>query len=595
MAIKCGLEIHQRLSGEKLFCRCPAHVEDAKESGSFSRKLASAKSELGARDAAVSFEVAKAKKFDYSYSGQSACLVEADEEPPHALNRKALAGVVALCKAMGCTLVDEVHVMRKIVVDGSNTSGFQRTAIVGMGGSIDTSRGKVGIASVCIEEESCSIEGMEKGSFSLDRLGIPLVEIATEPDVLDGAHAKETALAIGTLLRVSGIVQRGIGTIRQDINISVGGGNRVEIKGSQELGMIETLVQKEEQRQNELARIGEEAQKRGWKREMAEQPIVDVGEIFGETKCAMIRKGKESGAGVFGCRVPVHAGLLGKEICEGRRYGTEVSDYAKAAGVKGIIHSDEDMGKYGISEDELAELCIALSCKKEDAFMLVVAKEKIAHSALSYALLRLQNAPTPEETRKALPDGGSSFMRPLPGRARMYPETDVEPIRVGLELLENAGKIKIQSPQEKLQALCKILPEAMAKRMLTSRNLALFEKLVGEGMDAPLVASVLEDTLVALRRENVPVERVDEGKLNGIFLAQKNGSIVKAAMGELLRAAANEPQKEINALIEEKGLGKISGKKLEALLKEEKGDFGAIMKKYRLRVDAAQVQKLLKK
>ena len=597
MGIKCGLEIHQRLCGKKLFCSCPAHIEGTGESGGFSRRLASAKGELGGLvDSAVSFETVKEKTFAYSYALKTACLVEADEEPPHGLNRGALAAVVSICNALMCTLVDEVQVMRKIVVDGSNTCGFQRTAIVGMGGKIPTSKGDVRIASVCIEEESCAIGEEGKTSFSLDRLGIPLVEIATEPDVVDAAHAKETALAIGTLLRVSNLVQRGIGTIRQDINISVSGGNRVEIKGSQELGMIETLVQKEEQRQRVLAQMGEEVKRRsGGKFETAQQPIVDVGEIFSDTQCALIKKGSEGGAGVFGCAVPYHAGLLGREVYEGRRYGSEVSDYAKAAGVKGIIHSDEDMGKYGISEDELAELEIALSCKKMDAFVLVVAKEKFAHAALSYALLRLQNAPTPEETRRANPDGSSSFMRPLPGGARMYPETDVEPIRVDAQLLKEAADMKIQSPQEKLEGLCKILPQQMAKRMLTSRNFALFETLVKEGADAMLAAATLEDTLVALRREGVPVEGVGKEKLIAVFEAHKKGKITKAAIGELLRAAASEPATGLDALIGEKALGKISGKELEVLVKKENLPLGQIMAKYRLRVDAQEVQKLLKK
>lgn len=596
MAIKCGLEIHQRLSGEKLFCSCPAHVEGLEADGKFSRRLAAAKSELGKADVAVSFEVSKEKTFEYSFSNESACLVEADEEPPHKLNEEALSVVVALCSALGSTLVDEVHVMRKIVIDGSNTTGFQRTAVVGMGGKLKTSRGDVRISTVCIEEESCAIGEEGKTTFSLDRLGIPLIEIATEPDVLDAAHAKETALGIGTLLRMSNCVQRGIGTIRQDVNISVDGGNRVEIKGLQELGMMETLVQKEEQRQRRLVQIGEEVRKRSsGEFEIGGQKVVDVSEIFLEGKCALVKKGMQAGGVVLGVCIPFHAGLLGKELYEGRRYGSEVSDYAKAAGVRGIIHSDEDMEKYGISEDEVTEVRFALSCKKEDAFALVVAKEKIAHNALSLALKRLEGAATLGETRRAHPDGSSSFMRPLAGGARMYPETDVEPIRIDEALLKKAGKIKIESPQEKLEGLCKLLPEHMAKRMLTSRNLGLFERIAREGIEPMLAATVLEDTLVALRRENVAVEKVTNEKLIAVFGEYKKGEITKAAIGELLRAVAFEPQKEMGALIREKGLAKISGEELASLVKAENAQLGAIMAKYRLRVDAAEVQKLLKK
>ena len=161
--------------------------------------------------------------------------------------------------------------------------------------------------------------------------------------------------------------------------------------------------------------------------------------------------------------------------------------------------------------------------------------------------------------------------------------------------MKKAWKIKIESPEEKLAGLCKILPEHMAKRMLMSRNLGIFERIVEEGIAPLLAATVLEDTLVALRRENVAVERIDEERLIAVFEEYRSGNITKAAIGELLRAVANEPQKEMSALVREKGLAKISGVELATLVKAENAQLGAIMAKYRLRVDAAEVQKLLKK
>jgi len=144
-------------------------------------------------------------------------------------------------------IVDEVEIMRKMVIDGSNTSGFQRTAYIGSQGCIDTSHGPVGIDILCLEEEAARIVEDRGDSliYSLDRLGIPLVEIGTAPDIVSPAHAREVAKTLGMILRSTGRVQRGLGTIRQDVNVSIKGGARVEVKGVQDLNLIDKIVEME--------------------------------------------------------------------------------------------------------------------------------------------------------------------------------------------------------------------------------------------------------------------------------------------------------------------------------------------------------------
>jgi len=250
LGFKCGIEAHQQLEGLKLFCNCPTTNSRKGDDIKVNRKLRAVIGETGEVDKAAAFEMSKCKKINYIGNRREACLVELDEEPPHEINKEALETVLIIAKLLNAKVVDEVQVMRKTVVDGSNTTGFQRTALVAYDGYVETSKGKVRIPSICIEEEACQRVSEDKDSitYRLDRLGIPLIEIATEPDIVDNEHAKETAEKLGMILRSTGKVKRGIGTIRQDVNVSIKGSSRVEIKGFQELKLIPKVVETEVKR-----------------------------------------------------------------------------------------------------------------------------------------------------------------------------------------------------------------------------------------------------------------------------------------------------------------------------------------------------------
>ena len=252
LKFKAGLEIHQQLETNKLFCSCPSILRDEKPDILIKRKLRSSEGESGKKDVAAEYETSKDKEFIYQGYKDSNCSVEYDEEPPHDMNEDTLEIVLQVCLLLKCKLVDEIQVMRKVVVDGSNTSGFQRTALVGYGGYLGTSKGKVGIASVAVEEDAARRIKDDKNSvtFRLDRLGIPLIEIATDPDIKDPEHAKETAEKLGMILRSTAKVKRGLGTIRQDVNVSIKNGNRVEIKGFQDLRSMIKIIENEVKRQS---------------------------------------------------------------------------------------------------------------------------------------------------------------------------------------------------------------------------------------------------------------------------------------------------------------------------------------------------------
>jgi len=439
LGLKCGLEIHAQLEGQKLFCQCETSIRDDEPNFTIKRNLRAVAGEAGDIDIAALKEVEKGKHFVYEGYQDSTCLVELDETPPFPINPEALHAALQIAKITSMRVVDEVHVMRKTVVDGSNTSGFQRTALIARNGSIPTSLGPVRTATLCAEEDACRIIRHEKDFtvYRLDRLGIPLLEIATEADIQTPEHCLEAAERIGLLVRSTGKAKRGLGTIRQDVNVSIRGGTRIEIKGAQELKMLPTLVEYEALRQQNLLIIRDELAKRNAKPITAE--IIDITPLFAKSESKVIKDNNHNNGVVLGLKLPEFTGLLGKEVQSGRRLGTEMSDRAKVlAGVGGIFHSDE-LPKYGITQEEVDTVRKTLGANTaHDAFVLVAAgKEKALH-ALRAVVERANDAlqGVPKEVRKAHDDGTSSYLRPMPGAARMYPETDIPTIPIAKELLD---------------------------------------------------------------------------------------------------------------------------------------------------------------
>ncbi len=589
--MKIGIEIHSRLLSDKLFCNCPSTlVEDELPELKIERQLHPVLSELGEKDRAGVAEFKKGKTFEYWAYKKCNCLVETDEEPPHPLNPDALKIVLQIAMQLNAIPVDEVQVMRKLVIDGSNTSGFQRTALIALNGHLESSKGTIPIPMIAIEEESAGIVSATDGkaTYRLDRLGIPLIEISTTPDIKDGAHLVEVAEKIGLILRATGKVARGLGTIRQDVNVSTEGGARVEIKGAQDLKMLPQFVDVEVKRQLELVKILVELRER--KALPVKLEIVDVTKIFGSANSPLIINGIKTGAVVLAQKLPSHKGILGREIAPGKRYGTELSDYAKRAGVKGIIHSDENLDKYSFSSDEVKSLRDALTLNETDAFVMVVAPQEQAQKALGHVLERANMDYVPEETRRANPDGTSTFMRPLPGRARLYPETDIPPIRLTQEFLQSLDKGEsLEAKQHKLE---KLLNPDMAKTMLKSRNLHLFEKLVEDGNDPVLVANTLENTVVALRRDRMEFNDLEK-TMKDLFDEYKQGTFVKAAIPELLKGMTKGSP--ASTAIKVFRLQKITGLELEKLVAQNQCNQGIIMQKYRLQVDPSEVLKLVEK
>jgi glutamyl-tRNA(Gln) amidotransferase subunit E len=618
VGLKAGLEIHQQLdTREKLFCSCEPNLFKEEPEFTFIRRLRPTQSELGQVDSAALFEFQKETKILYEANNDTACLVEMDEEPPHDLNREAVEITLIASLMMNMKPVDEIHVMRKTVIDGSNTTGFQRTCVVALNGEIDVKGKKVAIQQVSLEEDAARKTG-NNGQllhYRIDRLGIPLIEVTTAPVIYSPEEAQETAFAIGRILRATRRVRRGLGTIRQDVNVSMRDGALIEIKGVQELELISRVIENEVQRQLSLLEIRDELKERGVEEVDIVEDFVDVTQVFKNTKCKVIAKAIKQNNPVLAVKLPKFAGLLKKELAEGMRLGSELAGMARFWGrVGGIFHTDE-MPAYGVTEEEIDQLGKLLKKEPQDAVVFVADKPENATDALRAVVERARVALkcVPEETRAANPDGTTKYMRPRPGAARMYPETDVPPIQVTKEYISELCSRLPELPEQLMKRLMAEykLNRKLAKQILDSEHLELFEFLARKsGVSATVITVALTETLKALKRDGVNVDAITEKQFRGLFRLIGSGKTAKESIPEILTWLAGHEEASAKDALDALGLGMMSQKKLEELVDEVieknsefielrgKGAFGPlmgmIMKKARGRVKPKLVNEMLK-
>ncbi len=510
VGLRAGLEIHQQLNTKKLFCNCPSELSEKEPDYSIIRNLRPVPSETGEYDRAALVEFMKG--YDYIYQGDRnhTCLVELDEEPPLPLPQKdALDTALMMCRYMNMNIFPYVQTMRKIVIDGSNTTGFQRTMLIGYGGYVEVDGRKYGIQTLCLEEDAA--RPLEKtGStilYNLDRLGIPLIEIATKPDIRTPSEVKAVAERIGMLLRATGKVRRGLGTIRQDINVSIRNGARIEIKGVQDLSMMAEYVKKEVERQLRLLELKDLLNER----DVEVTAVKDITDYGKGIQSKIILSSLKKGGVLYGVCVKNARGLIGYELTTNRRFGSELADYVRVhAGLGGIFHSDE-LPKYGITEENINDIKRLLGCGESDAFILITGPEERVKLAVEVIKKRIEQAKEgiPEETRSPKDDGTTSYSRPLPGAARMYPETDVKPVIIDEEYLRYIDSILPPLPEERKEYYMSLgLSNDMVERLVKDRNVFLFDYLVERGINPKLAASFILNYIPYWRREGIDVDNI---------------------------------------------------------------------------------------
>jgi glutamyl-tRNA(Gln) amidotransferase subunit E len=573
--LRVGFEIHQQLATKnKLFCNC--NCEDVKDYQlTFIRKLRPTQSELGNYDPAALFEFKKVRTIKYNAELTSSCLVEADEEPPHEINMEALETALIFSLALHSKVADEVHVMRKIVIDGSNTGGFQRTALIATGGQLDVDGNKVGIQSICLEEDAAKLisdDGLTR-EYGLDRLGVPLVEIALEPITGRPEDIMRVAHKLGRLLRATKKVARGLGSIRQDINVSICNGEVVEIKGVQRLEQLTKVIEYEMLRQHGLVLIAEKLKKERKPQEIeVGGKIEDVTDILSTSSSKVIKKLIADNNIFKVIRVKGFAGIIGFEPYPEIRIGRQLQELVRFYGLGGIFHSDE-LPNYSISSEQIEMVKKKLEITSDkDAFIILGGPSDKLESAVQAVVYRLTMVldGVPAETRAATYDGKTVFSRPRPGAARMYPETDIPPIPIESLLLDSLSYKIPKSWDEIVNTLSNKynLNKKLAEQIFDSSYLDVFEKIADsvKKIQPTFIASKLTEDVVNLERQGLDTTVLSDEIIMDIFRRLDNGLVAKESIVLIFEKIMKKESKTVEEAIESLGIRSISTQELGAII-----------------------------
>jgi glutamyl-tRNA(Gln) amidotransferase subunit E len=565
--LKVGLEIHQQLgSKNKLFCDCKI-IDSNEYDFTFKRNLRPTQSEMGSYDQAALFESKKIKTVKYQSSKNANCLIESDEEPPKMVNNEALELVLTISLALNCTIEDELHVMRKIVIDGSNTTGFQRTILVGRNGFLEVEGVRVGIQSVCLEEDAARIINEDKKedenkAYSLDRLGIPLIEIALEPISNSPIFVTNVAQTVGRLLRSTKKVTRGLGSIRQDVNISTEDGPVVEVKGVQQLSQLPLVIEYERMRQDALNQIANELKKRKIDESSFIDNVTDVTQLLSKSSSKVVKKILTGDSRFTAFILRGFKGILSFEPYPAIRLGKELGDLVKVYGIGGIFHSDE-LPNYGITPEDVESITTVLRMDKNDAFVLIGGPTKSLNTVLFELFTRIKKAfsGVVPETRSARLDGVTVFSRPKPGSSRMYPETDIPYISIAKGKLKQLSQDTPQPWNQIIDQICKkyTINKTLAENIFDSKYFSLFEKVVSHTSISPsFVISKLTEDLVSMEREGYDSSILSEDVLYCLFTELDNSRITKESIPLVIEKLLKNESRDVDEIISSFGTESIS-------------------------------------
>lgn len=621
--LKCGLEIHQQLNTGKLFCTCPCEITSNENlNKKIERKLRFSLSETGEIDKAALNEFKKGKYNIYQYNNEVACLVELDEEPPKAPNQKALNATVQVSQMLNIKFFNKIQFMRKLIIDGSVTTGFQKTAMLGINGELKTSFGKIEINGVNLEEDSCRTIKKEHSHtiFALDRQGIPLIEITTGPQIKTPMQAYETAKQIGNILRSFKETKRGLGTIRQDLNVSINGGARVEIKGTQNLKMIPQIVENEVKRQIVYLSILEELKSRKIdKNNFSDKKIYDITKILEHTTSKIISENlKEDKSAVLAIKLNNFKNILGCEIQENYRFATEISEKNKQhfPQIKGLFHLDENLLKYGLTENEIENIKKKLELKTNDSFMLIAAKIDTAQNSLKYILEIIEELieKIPSEVRQVDPKGTiTKFLRAMPGSARMYPETDIKEIELTTKYLNEMKKNLPEEYEKKLQRLKNELnlEESKILEILESYDENEIKTLIfASGKNANYLYNILFDLPKDIKkRDNIEPINFKISLLEDLLKTVNKENINQKIIRDIFLSLYQDKIEETSNLksyldkkgfLEEKIPQEIIEKKIKEIVEKNKGApigalMGHCMREFNAKVDGKTISEILQK
>ena len=567
-----GLEVHQQLlTARKLFCHCPAGRYTRTHDGTVLRHMRPTLSELGVYDGTALMEFKTKKHIVYLLNRENTCTYEMDDTPPFPVNQEAVDVAIEQCLMLGCDIVDEVHIARKQYLDGSIPTGFQRTAIVGVNGKLPFRGRALSITQVSVEEDSCR-EVSDKGHLIVwrtDRLGMPLIETVTGPDLRTPDEVGEAILLVGRVCRSTRHVRVGIGASRQDVNVSVRGGRRVEIKGVPQAGWAPRLVHGEAWRQVKLLGLRDELHGRGFRgKEDIRIETTDVTGFVGSSSLAPLRAETwewfvrsqsrrptfEMGEGPFrvlAVRLPGLAGTLGWPTQPGRTFAHELAGRVRViAGLDQapVLFSSENWPRE--AAEDLTRLRAAARCGEKDGLVVVWGPERDVRTAADEIRLRYADATDgiPNETRQPFREGHTDFERILPGPDRMYPDTDSPPTRVARGRVERLAAALPTRPWEREARYAAAgVPVPVAHYLVRRGGAALVDRVVEEGgADLRFAAFFFGERLKGLRRGGVAVEQVPEATWVELFRAFTASPVRREAWAALVRRLAAHPTEDVS-------------------------------------------------
>ncbi|MCP4590895.1 MAG: Glu-tRNA(Gln) amidotransferase subunit GatE, partial [bacterium] len=543
IGLRCGLETHQQLlTRTKLFCRCPAGRYSDAFDAEILRHMRPTLSELGEYDGTALMEKKTRKNIYYRIHHDTVCTYEFDDTPPFFMADDALDYALEVALLLRLNMVNELHIARKQYLDGSIPTGFQRTTIVGVDGWIPFKDRKIRIRQLGLEEDACrEVSDVRHDRVYLtDRLGMPLIEPVTEPDMRTPEEVAEVGEIIRRLCRSTGKVRTGYGAARQDVNVSVRGGTRIEIKGVPQLWRIPRLVYNEARRQCSLLAIRSRLKDRGVIPDTFEHRMDDVTRIVTKTQYAPMRAALEEGHRVMCVVLKGFGGILNEPTQEHTTFAREFSDRVRVIAcltpLPNIVHSDTaSESLYGKDWQRLRH---KMKANPDDALILVWGDEADVRCAADEIVIRAKEATVgvPSDTRQGLKDGTNGFERVLPGANRMYPDTDLPPLAISAERL---ARIASNLPEyvwdrEKRYRSMGLGEEVVATLSL-SRRADLFLRVVDELKCAPAFAAiVLCERLKAFRRRGLDPERVSDDEVFEIFKAHAAGRLTRAGVLEVL-------------------------------------------------------------
>jgi glutamyl-tRNA(Gln) amidotransferase subunit E len=552
-----GLEVHQQLlTKEKLFCRCPAGLYTVDHDGEVLRHMRPTLSELGEYDGTALMEFKTRKEIVYLLHRLNVCTYEMDDTPPFLVNQQAIDTAIELCLMMNMDIIDEVHIARKQYLDGSIPTGFQRTAIIGVNGFLPFHGRQLTVTHVSVEEDSCR-EVSDRGHrivFRTDRLGMPLTETVTGPDLRTPEEVRDAILLCGLTARSTGHVRVGIGAARQDVNVSVRGGNRVEIKGVMKAAYAVKLVHNEGIRQVELLRLRDELHARGLKTPGDVRIwAMDVTDIFQDVGLEYTKRAIERGHSVFAVRVDGVGGLTEHPTQPDTTFLDELSGRIRVIACLDeppVVLSGKRMPEFPRLHQVRERVRKRLRVGEKDDFYIVWGSEQDCRTAAEEIRLRWGDATegVPKETRQSLAGGHTTFERILPGADRMYPDTDSPPTRVTTDRVEALRKSLPPPPWEReLRYRQWGVPTETTHFLIRRGGAAIVDEVVRvTGVDGRTAAIEIGQRAKALHRAGVPADRLTAEQWVDIFQMYVDGQIPREGIRLVAQVLARAPGLDAN-------------------------------------------------